>query len=197
MPTIDGKLVSDSWGTVLGAARASGVAFRLNSGRRTMDQQKKLRAAYEASLRGGPPAALAAVPSCSAPHIDCGHESHAVDIDALDGGAGRVAQWLRGKGAQAAFTVPREPWHIEVPEEQLIKLAGSLADPLRVMTPTERRWCREYDRLKAADENRPRRGSLRRAMQAQRKRVWAIAQTDGWEKAHRKERYEQLLKRTK
>ena len=133
MPTIDGKLVSDSWGTVLGAARASGVAFRLNSGRRTLDQQRALRAMYEASLRGGPPAALAAVPSCSAPHIDCGHESHAIDVDALDGGAGRVATWLRARGAQAAFTVPREPWHIEVPEEQLLKLADDAGRPAALL----------------------------------------------------------------
>jgi hypothetical protein len=197
MPTFDGKLVSDSWNAVLATARAQGVAFQLDSGRRTMDQQRSLRAAYEAFLRGGPKAAKAAIPSCAAPHIACDHESHAVDINALDGGAGRLAQWLRGKGAQAAFTVAGEPWHIQVPEDQLKKLARQLDDPLRFLTPTERRWCSEYDRLKKADQNRPRRGSLRKAMKSQRKRIWQAAQTDGWQKAHRRERYDQLLTRTK
>src|SRR4051795_8044934 len=105
MATVDGKLVSDSWSTVLGAARRGGVAFHLNSGRRTMDEQRRLRAKYLASRHGGPPAALAAVPSCSAPHIDCGHESHAIDVENHDGGAGRMAKWLRAHGAQAQFTV--------------------------------------------------------------------------------------------
>lgn len=197
MPTVDGKLVSDSWGTVLGAARANGVAFHLNSGRRTIEQQRRLRAAYERFLAGGPFAPEAARPSCGAPHIDCNHESHALDVDTGNGGVGKLVKWLRAHDAHAQFTVAREPWHIEVPEPQLLALAGKLADPLRFCTPTERRWCREYDRLKKADENRPRRASLRRAMQAQRKRIWKVAEKDGWEKAHRRERYEQLLKRTR
>jgi hypothetical protein len=197
MATVDGKLVSDSWATVLGAARASGVKFHLNSGRRTLEEQKRLRAAFLRFKAGGPRAPLAAVPSCTAPHIDCGHESHAIDVENLDGGAARMAAWLRGHGASAQFTVPGEPWHIEVPEDQLIHLAGAVGDPLRVCTPTERRWCQEYDRLKKADQDRPRRGSLRKAMKRQRKRIWRAAQEGGWEKAHRRERYDQLMKRTR
>jgi hypothetical protein len=197
MPTVDGKLVSDPWATVLGAARRNGVAFRLNSGRRTMAEQRVLRAAYERFLAGGPRAPEAAVPNCRAPHIDCNQQSHALDVENLDGGVGRLVRWIRARGAQPQFTVAGEPWHIEVPEAQLLKLAGELADPLRFCTPTERRWCREYDRLKAADQDRPRRGSLRRAMKSQRKRIWRAAQDGGWEKAHRRERYEQLMKRTR
>ena len=79
-------------------------------------------------------------------------------------------------------------------ERELFLKAAS--DPMAVLTPTERRWCDEYDRLKKADTNRPRRGSLRKAMKSQRKRIWAAAQEGGWEKAHRKERYDQLFART-
>ncbi len=196
MPTVDGKLVSESWGVVLAAARGRGIAFRLNSGRRTMEEQRRLRAAYERRLQGGPWAPLAAVPSCSAPHIDCNQESHAIDVESNDGGAGRVARWLRGHGARADFTVPKEPWHIEVPEHDLKRLSRELSDPLRFLNPTERRWVEEYDRLKRASRDRPRRASLRRAMKAQRKRIWRAAQKGGWDKWHRRERYRALHART-
>jgi GH24 family phage-related lysozyme (muramidase) len=80
--------------------------------------------------------------------------------------------------------------------ERALFLSGA-PEPLAAMTPTERRWCEEYDRLKKADQNRPRRGSLRRAMKSQRKRIWRAAQGDGWEKAHRRERYRELMARTR
>ena len=80
--------------------------------------------------------------------------------------------------------------------ERALFLSGA-PEPLAVMTPTERRWCMEYDRLKKADQDRPRRGSLRRAMKSQRKRIWRAAQGEGgWEPAHRRERYRELMART-
>jgi GH24 family phage-related lysozyme (muramidase) len=103
------------------------------------------------------------------------------------GAADQFLRWIVG-GAGLAGRRKRE---------RALFLSGA-TDPLAVMTPTERRWCQEYDRLKAADQNRPRRGSLRRAMQSQRKRIWRAAQGEGgWETAHRRERYAELMKRTR
>jgi hypothetical protein len=96
-----------------------------------------------------------------------------------------------------AFTVPGEPWHIEVPEQDLKSLARKLSDPLRFLTATERRWCEEYDELKRARRNRPRRAALRKAMRGRRKQIYRAAQAGGWDKQHRRERYRALLRRTR
>ena len=117
--------VSSQWFTVLDAARKAGVSFLLNDGHRTMAQQQVL---FEQSKHGGP---LAAFPSATAPHIRTGRPDHALDVNARDGGAGRLAAWLRRRGARATFPVPGEAWHIEVPREDLVRLAGTLADPAR------------------------------------------------------------------
>jgi GH24 family phage-related lysozyme (muramidase) len=69
-------------------------------------------------------------------------------------------------------------------------------DPLAGFTASERRWIREYDRLKAQDADRPRRSVLRRVMTEQRKRIWRTAQDSGWSKANRRSRYRSLLART-
>jgi len=194
---VGGKAVSREWASVLTAA-ANEVAFRLDSGHRTMAEQQRL---YSQFLRFGHP--LAAVPSATAPHIRLDRFDHAVDINALDGGAGRLAAWLRGKGAHPAFTVPGEPWHIEVPTNELRALASDLSDPLRGYTSSERHWIRTYDQLKRAGKDRKRRLGLRAAMKAQRKRIWRAAQPTsgggdgrGWDHANRRARYCSLLART-
>lgn len=69
-------------------------------------------------------------------------------------------------------------------------------DPLAHLTATERRWCAEYDRLKARGENPERRRALRRAMKLQRKRIWRAAQESGWDRAARAKRYKSLKART-
>src|SRR4051812_18133075 len=92
-----GKTVSREWAAVLLEA-AREVAFMLDSGHRTMAEQQGL---YDHYLRFGSP--LAAKPSANAPHIRIGRIDHALDVNALDGGAGRLAAWLRRKGAGATF----------------------------------------------------------------------------------------------
>jgi hypothetical protein len=193
-----GKTVSREWAATLTAA-AHDVAFQLDSGHRTMDEQQVL---YNHFLQAGSP--LAARPSANAPHIRLGRIDHAVDINALDGGAARLAAWLHGKGAHPSFPVPGEPWHIEVPAGELRALESKLSDPLRHHTATERRWIREYDQLKRARRDRKRRSLLRKLMRAQRKRIWRAAQPTssggdgrGWDHAYRRARYHSLLARTK
>jgi GH24 family phage-related lysozyme (muramidase) len=74
--------------------------------------------------------------------------------------------------------------------------APARRDPLADLTPTERRWCREYDRLKASNQGLARRRALRSAMLAQRRRVWQAGHGHGWDAHHRRERYHALLART-
>jgi hypothetical protein len=192
-----GKTVSREWAAVLTAA-AHDVAFMLDSGHRTMDEQQRLYGEY---LRVGRP--LAARPAANAPHIRLGRIDHAIDVNALDGGAARLAAWLRRKGAQVAFPVPGEPWHVEVPAADLSRLAAQYADPLRGYTASERKLIREYDKLAHARRNRERRRALYHLMKAQRKRVWRAAQPTagggdgrGWDHANRRARYRSLLSRT-
>ncbi|HEX8067516.1 MAG TPA: glycoside hydrolase family 19 protein [Thermoleophilaceae bacterium] len=71
-------------------------------------------------------------------------------------------------------------------------------DPLRFLTDTERRWCREYDRLKHEGRDEPRRRALRAAMTRARKGVHAAAtrEPNGWHRHHRLERYRELKRRS-
>lgn len=189
--------VSSSWAVTLTAAALDGVAFELESGRRIIAEQQTLRARYERFLRGGPWAPVAAKPSCAAPHIDCGHESHALDVRWTDGGVYRLAAWLRKQGCRVAWTVPGEKWHIEVPEEDLLRLARRLRDPLRGFRADEKRWIREYDELKRRKPRAARREELRALMRRRRKEVWRAAQKTGWKKINRRARYEALLARSR
>jgi hypothetical protein len=193
-----GHTVSSEWADVLNAAHGA-VAFMLDSGHRTMAEQEVL---YENYLRVGHP--LAAKPSANAPHIREGRFDHAIDVNARDGGAARLAGWLHAQGGHPGFPVPGEPWHIELGAGELRALAGKLGDPLRHYTASERKLIREYDALKRARRNRKRRVALRGLMKAQRKRIWRAAQPRahggdgrGWDHANRRARYRSLLARTK
>ena len=118
--------VSAQWFTVLSAARKAGVAFFVTDGHRTMAEQQDRWSAFQ---HGGP---VAAFPSPTAPHIRSGRPDHAIDVNSLDGGAGRLfALAARKRGAQATFPVPGEPWHIEVPRDDLVRLAKQARGPAR------------------------------------------------------------------
>jgi hypothetical protein len=64
------------------------------------------------------------------------------------------------------------------------------------LTREERRWVTEYDRLRAAGRDLPRRRVLRRVMKDRRKEIWAAAQDSGWDTNNRRRRYRSLLART-
>jgi len=191
--------VSDEWFAVLTAARSEGVAFTVTDGHRTMSEQRDRFAVFQ---RFGRP--VAARPSPIAPHIRTGRPDHAIDVNALDGGAGRLAAWLRRKGARATFPVPGEAWHIEVPGPDLERLARRVSDPLAGFPEKERRWIVSYDALRRqkragrdtaqASEERSR---LRRLMTTRRKAIWHAAQTSGWNRLNRSARYEALKARTR
>lgn len=117
MPSFDGKAVSKEWAVVLNAARAAGVDFRLNSGRRTMAEQLRLYRLYRSGQ-----GSLAAVPNPNAPHVRLGRIDHAVDVD--EGAAQQLAKWLRERGGRPVFPVPGEAWHLEMSAADLRRIAG-------------------------------------------------------------------------
>jgi hypothetical protein len=67
------------------------------------------------------------------------------------------------------------------------------------LMPLERRWCVEYDRLRAAGKDLPRRRELRAAMRGQAAKIQAVARRHGpggWDVANRRQRYHSLLVRS-
>ncbi|ADB50160.1 glycoside hydrolase family protein [Conexibacter woesei] len=130
MVHFDGHRVSDDWFDVLSGARRAGVAFRLNSGRRTFAEQQRLYDLWRAGV-----GALAAVPSHTAPHIRTGRQDHALDIDQFAGvGTAGVRAWLRGEGLATTLTVPGEGWHVEADSATALqRVARRLARPRTVL----------------------------------------------------------------
>ena len=79
--------------------------------------------------------------------------------------------------------------------------------PYRFLTASERRWCRRYDTLlrlkrhgRDSKARRAERTELRAAMTRQRKAIWQAGERDrgrGWRRAHRQQRYQMLVRRTR
>ena len=170
-----GKRVSKYWRVVLLAAQDAGVKFQLNSGQRTLAEQQNLvnrLGVWSPSNRKG-----AARPNRNAPHIRQGQQHHALDVDtfAQSNGNARLAAWLRSEGIKVMYTVPGEPWHMEVTAAGLRKLYRRYRKSHRFPNP-ERRWMREYDRLLRQRKNKDRRRVLRREMKKARKKYWGKKQ---------------------
>jgi hypothetical protein len=143
MATFDGKRVSRSWFRVLTAARADGVRFTLNSGKRTMREQTALFR-QNMQLVGGrwiqrPGRPLTAFPSPTAPHIRVGLANHALDVNALDGGENRLQAWLAKHGVHAVNNVAGEAWHLDAPLRELLRFARRLRAKARRQRRRERR----------------------------------------------------------
>ena len=121
----DGKPVSRAWHSVLTAARRDGVNFHLNSGHRTMDEQRALFA--QNMIRPGVPKPgrpLTAVPDANAPHVRIGRLDHALDVRdenlfSPGGGAERLMKWGGQHHIDMNRTVPSEAWHLEASEADL------------------------------------------------------------------------------
>lgn len=113
----DAHRVSTSWDVVLTHARRMGVKFKLDSGRRTMSEQRLLvreKGVWSPTNPHG-----AARPMPWAPHIRVGRQAHAIDVNSKDGGENRLQRWLEKEGLHPRNTVPGEPWHLEVGEGEL------------------------------------------------------------------------------
>lgn len=132
---IDGHRVSKPWHTVLTHYRRMGGRFRVNSGRRTMREQWRLYRAYRAGTGN-----LAAYPSPRAPHIRGGLAHHAIDVNALDGGAERMVRWLRANGVPATRPIAGEPWHVDpVSRAALLRFAREIEAKRRANARRSRR----------------------------------------------------------
>lgn len=112
----DGKRVSKAWFRVLTRAREDGIAFRVNSGKRTMREQWALWRNYR--TYGWPTAAF---PSPFAPHIRRGRPDHALDVESSDGGETRLQNYLARKGVRTTNPVRGESWHLEAVRADLLK----------------------------------------------------------------------------
>lgn len=118
---------------------------------------------------------------------------------AIDLAGFRAQEWVKRHGTRYGFSWDEgsrvgENWHFRY-------LGGYEPDPLRHLIPRERRWVREYDRLKARDEDLERRRVLRGRMADQRKAIWRAATKPpalggGWNVRRRQARYETLKART-
>lgn len=197
MPTFQGKRVSEYWKVVLDAAWDDGIRFQLNSGKRTMDEQRELVRSKGLWSHRNPQGAAA--PSPYAPHIRVGRQDHALDVDtdAYDGGEARLQRWLENRGVTVRNTVPGEPWHMEVSAADLSKLYRKLRDPFWGYPADEKRWIREYDALKRANKNQARRSVLRFVMGRRRRSIYRAASKTGWDRARRRARWNSLKARTK
>lgn len=126
MPWIGDDRVAEYWGVVLNAAIREGAMTPgdLNDGQRLISEQQARYNYYRA--HGWP---IAAFPSCFAPHVRCNRQDHALDVNSLNGAVYRLAAWLRKHGARVYWTVRGEPWHIEVPISDLIRLYRKFRKP--------------------------------------------------------------------
>lgn len=171
-----GYEVSEPWFVVLSAADAHGVNFRVNSGHRSLAKQQYL---WDGWQRRAPGFNRAAYPSNDAPHIRTGRIDHAVDVENTDGGAQRLANWLRANGVSASFPVPGESWHIEVPADQLERLAARFRDKYPGASPAEHRHLLRIDYLKQHPEQSAALKVHQRWAWDRRKALWGSAKAAG------------------
>lgn len=107
------------------------------------------------------------------------------------GAADALMMWTKAGGRVLPGLVRRR-------REERVMFLRAARDPYAGLTDVERRWCAEYDRLKAADRDLARRRVLRRRMEAQRKRIWRAARgAGGWGAHNRRARYKALLRRSR
>lgn len=112
-----------------------------------------------------------------------------------------AAAWIMAHGHKYGWSHDEgervgEWWHF-----RMVRVVD-FKDALAGYTDSEKRWIREYDKLKAANSDAGRRRVLRRVMEEQRQRIWRAAQPrkkggdgKGWTRVRRR-RYESLKART-
>lgn len=122
---------------------------------------------------------------------------------AVDVKTRRAVAWMQGNAHRFGFSHDEgvrvgEWWHW-----RYIGGYRPRSDALAHLTRTERRWCRELDKLRREGRDLKRRQTLVRVLTQQRKRIWHEAQTKakggdglGWDVRNRRKRYRSLLART-
>lgn len=111
----------------------------------------------------------------------------AVDVkDSVDANSA-VYRWLRHNAHRFGFDNVEgqrvgENWHWGY-------TGHYVPDALAVLREDERRWLREYERLKRANQDRSRRAVLLRVLRERRQGIWHAAQTSGWDRGDRRARY--------
>lgn len=138
------KKVSDEWDVVLTDV-AKRVAFRLNSGRRTMAEQW-----YLWRHRGQPGfAALVAFPNPNAPHIKVGRPNHSLDVDTNVGdGENALQRELEDIGLVIVNDVAGEPWHQTAPDAARLRRVAARIEAQRDDTPTLRKGVVNHDAVR-------------------------------------------------
>lgn len=105
------------------------------------------------------------------------------------GAAGQFDRWTLASGRRLEGLVRRRA------AERRLFLQPQI-DPLQGYTRSEVRMIRTYDRLRHEHVSDQRIRDLISQMTLQRKRIWRVAQQDGWELNRRRARYHSLLVRT-
>lgn len=100
--------------------------------------------------------------------------------------------WSHDEGTRVG-----EWWHFRYLGLTSALLRKLKRDPLNGYTASEKRWIREYDKLKREGRDAARQRALVRVMTEQRKRIWHAAATDqyGWTRT-RTRRFKSLKART-
>lgn len=88
-----------------------------------------------------------------------------------------------------------EWWHFRYVGASKALLRRLRRDPLAGYTPSEKRWIREYDKLKRENRDLRRRQVLRIVMRQQAERIEAAAERSGWTRVRRR-RHKSLKART-
>jgi hypothetical protein len=173
--------------------RRFGVTLRVASARVAYRSRADQDYFWDLYLHHG--GALAARPGFSNHGLGLAVDFATPQMRAIVDRIGRKYGW-----AKAWSDAPSEWWH----EKWRVGTYAAVRkpDPLAVLTPTERRWCREYDRLRSSKSPAAltRRRSLRRAMTRQRKAIFHAAggaHGKHWTDHHRRQRYRSLLARTR
>jgi lysozyme len=106
------------------------------------------------------------------------------------GAADELLRWSRAGGQVLPGLARRR-----AAERALFLSSGAPARD--ALTDRERRLVTEYDRLVSLRRDRGRRRALRRAILAQRRRIWRAARRSGWGSMQRRVRYRTLLARSR
>lgn len=128
-----------------------------------------------------------------------GHPEKAADPGTSNHGLGKAVDipslaaqsWIRKNGHRFGWSHAEgarvgEGWHftyVGAPKALLLRLRR---DPLAGYTPNEKKWIREYDRLKKRDPKSARLNYLRRAMRHQAVLIKQAAEKTGWTRSRRR-----------